>query len=61
MLQIMDELVLLNSSRKLASICERKFVNRFYLILVNDKIFFLYDETKRVNPGTACRHKTEAL
>jgi hypothetical protein len=38
--QIMDYLGSLNLSRELTSICQKKFIKRFYLILLNDKILF---------------------
>jgi hypothetical protein len=36
----MDYLGSLNLSRELTPICQKKFIKKFYLILLNDKILF---------------------
>ena len=40
LLQIMNEINLLDLSRDLQLICIEDFINKFYLIFVNNKIFF---------------------
>jgi len=45
----MNELGSFDSSRKLAPICQKDFINKFYLIFLNDKIPFDVTRAKKTD------------